>query len=66
MPHPNQLKPSIEKHIHIFLVLFVNALTESIWIHVKQQQITICRESQDVYQDKKNTSLHILLDYEND
>ena len=38
--------------------------TESIWIHVKQQQITI--ESQDVYQDKKNTSLHILLHYEND
>ena len=38
--------------------------TESIWIQVKQQQITI--ESQDVYQDKKNTSLHILLHYEND
>ena len=38
--------------------------TESIWIHVKQQQITI--ESQNVYQDKKNTSLHILLHYEND
>ena len=38
--------------------------TESIWIQVKQQQIII--ESQNVYQDKKNTSLHFLFHYEND
>ena len=37
--------------------------TESIWIQVRQQQITV--EYQDVYQDKKNTSLHMLY-YEND